>query len=74
MNKRYDITQCALYKCSNKKRLEHLLLLEPKELNRITDYIKYYSVDIPKKDGTNRNITAPNAVSYTHLDVYKRQA
>ena len=60
MNKRYDITQCALYKCSNKKRLEHLLLLEPKELNRITDYIKYYSFDIPKKDGTNRNITAPN--------------
>ena len=27
--RKYDITQCALYKCRTKKRLEHLLCLEP---------------------------------------------
>ena len=27
--KKYDITQCALYKCRRKKRLELLLCLEP---------------------------------------------
>lgn len=58
MIKKYDITQCALYKCSNKKRLEHLLLLEPRELKQIADYIKYYNFNIPKKDGSNRAITA----------------
>lgn len=60
MSKKYNITQCALYKCSNKKRLEYLLLVEPNELKSIAEYITYHSFDIPKKDGTNRKITAPD--------------
>lgn len=60
MIKKYDITQCALYKCSNKKRLERLLLLESGELSHITSDIKYHSFNIPKKDGSKREITAPD--------------
>lgn len=57
--KKYDITQCALYKCRNKKRLEKLLLLEENQLKQIPKYIKYYNFPIHKKDGDKREITAP---------------
>ena len=60
MIKKYDITQCALYKCSNKKRLERFLLLEPGCLKCVAEDIKYHSFSIPKKDGSEREITAPD--------------
>ena len=56
---RYEINQCALYKCSNKKRLEHLLLLKENELKQIKEYVRYYNFSTPKKDGSPRKITAP---------------
>lgn len=57
--KKYDITQCALYKCRSKKRLEKLLLLEEGQLKRIPSEIKYYNFYMEKKDGDKREITAP---------------
>ena len=59
--KKYDITQCALYKCRTKKRLAFLLLLDLKELDHISGIIRYHSFEIDKKDSEEkRKITAPN--------------
>ena len=59
--KKYDITQCAFYKCRTKKRLAFLLHLELKELEHIDGTIGYHSFEIDKKDSKEkRKITAPN--------------
>ena len=66
--KKYDITQCALYKCQSKKRLEHLLLLEKGKLKELLIKVpdSYHMFEINKK-GTKkdpvpekRQITAPD--------------
>jgi len=59
MRKKYDITQCALYKCRNKKRLARLLRMNSAEFQQIEDIVKYYSFSKDKKDGEKRKITAP---------------
>ena len=61
---KYLINQCAFYKCSNKKRLWHLLEVEDAKFIRDLESIrKYHSFNIDKK-GTDekREITAPDAV------------
>jgi hypothetical protein len=59
--KKYDITQCALYKCRNKHRLEKLLCLEEGGLKQIGTITRYHSFEIPKKNSTEkRMITAPD--------------
>ena len=64
--KKYDITQCALYKCRTKKRLEQLLKLKNGELKQIADIISYHSFEIEKKTTKKnasvemRQITAPD--------------
>lgn len=57
---KYDITQCALYKCESKNRLAKLLLVSLSNLNKIiTSEDNYYSFEQLKKDGTTRMIIAP---------------
>lgn len=59
--RKYDITQCALYKCRTKKRLEYLLRLEPGGLKMIDDIIGYHKFEIDKKHSQEkREITAPD--------------
>lgn len=59
--KKYDMTQCALYKCGSKKRLEHLLCLEEGNLKLLQNIISYHSFQIDKKNSKEkRNITAPD--------------
>lgn len=59
--RKYDITQCALYKCRTKKRLEHLLCLEPGGLKIIDSIIEYHKFEIDKKHSNEkREITAPD--------------
>ena len=59
--KKYDITQCALYKCRTKKRLERLLCLEPGGLKMIDNIIGYHKFEIDKKHSNEkREITAPD--------------
>lgn len=59
--KKYDVTQCALYKCRTKKRLEHLLCLEPGSLKMIDSIIGYHKFEIDKKHSDEkREITAPD--------------
>ena len=59
--KKYDITQCALYKCRRKKRLELLLCLEPGGLKMIDNIIGYHKFEIDKKHtDEKREITAPD--------------
>lgn len=59
--KKYNITQCALYKCRSKRRLEHLLCLEPGGLKAIGTIIEYHSFKIDKKHSQEkREITAPD--------------
>lgn len=58
--KRYPLHQCALYKCSSKKRLEYYLKLESGEIYSLENLIQYHEFSIPKKDSAKRrNITAP---------------
>lgn len=58
--RKYDITQCALYKCRNKRRLERLLHLKNGELKHIGAIIKYHSFEMDKKHSNEkRQITAP---------------
>lgn len=59
MIKKYDITQCSLYKCESKKRLMKLLLLKEQEFKDYKNKIRYYSFKQTKKDGDKRGITAP---------------
>lgn len=59
--KKYDITQCALYKCNSKRRLEQLLCLEVGELKLVKRILKYHSFEIDKKHSNEkRKITAPD--------------
>ena len=59
--RKYDITQCALYKCRTKKRLENLLCLEPGGLKIINSIIGYHKFEIGKKHSDEkREITAPD--------------
>ena len=59
--KKYDITQCAFYKCRTKKRLAFLLCLSLKELEHISGIIEYHSFEIDKKNSEEkRKITAPS--------------
>ena len=59
--RKYDITQCALYKCRTKKRLEHLLCLEPGGLKIVDSIIGYHKFEIDKKHSDEkREITAPD--------------
>ena len=50
--RKYDITQCALYKCRNKNRLEKLLCLESGGLKQINTIIRYHSFEIDKKQSS----------------------
>lgn len=57
--KKYDITQCALYKCRTRKRLEYLLRLDPGGLKMIDGIIGYHKFEIDKKHSDEkREITA----------------
>lgn len=59
--KKYDITQCALYKCKSSRNLKRILKLTDSEYKDITSVVKYHKFDIDKKDGIEkRNITAPD--------------
>ena len=59
--KKYDITQCALYKCRTRKRLEYLLRLDPGGLKIIDGIIGYHKFEIDKKHSDEkREITAPD--------------
>lgn len=59
--KKYDITQCALYKCRNRRRLERLLYLETGGFKIIDTIIGYHSFEINKKHSQEkRQITAPD--------------
>ena len=58
-NKRYDITQCALYKCKSKRRLAMLLNYDLKIISKFLGH--YHSFKQQKKDSNEfRDITAPN--------------
>lgn len=58
--KRYDITQCSLYKCKSKKRAMKLLRINENEFLEINKIVKYYSFQIDKKDEVEKRcITAP---------------
>lgn len=59
--KKYDITQCALYRCKGVNQIKTLLQLEDAEYNEIKKIIGYHKFEIDKKDGVEkREITAPN--------------
>lgn len=61
--KKYDVTQCALYKCQSKKRLESLLNIEAGDLKKLNSAISYHSFEIDKKGSTEkRGITAPDRI------------
>ena len=58
--KKYPLNQCALYKCSTKKKLEYFLKLEKGTIKRIEKMIQYREFSIPKKGSSEmRDITAP---------------
>ena len=61
LNKKYDITQCALYKCRSKKRLANLLNLSYETLASIDSVVSYHKFRMYKSGTTEkREITAPN--------------
>jgi len=58
--KRYPINQCALYRCTTRKRLARLLHIDYDELKTISKDVQYFKFQIKKKDNlTQRTITAP---------------
>lgn len=57
--KRYDLNQCALYKCRGKGRLAYLLHMNKEEFDNLEKLIEYYSFTTDKNDGDKRLITAP---------------
>src|SRR5665648_320194 len=58
---RYDINQCALYKCRSKKRIVNLLNITDNEYDNICCISNYHSFMISKKDvNEKRTITAPD--------------
>ena len=59
--KRYDITQCALYKCRGSNTLKKVLKITNDEYKDIVKLVKYHEFQIDKKDGIEkRSITAPD--------------
>ena len=59
--KRYDITQCALYKCNSSNRLKKQLKITDGEYKDVVKLVKYHEFQIDKKDGIEkRSITAPD--------------
>lgn len=61
IRKKYDISQCALYKCQSKKRLEALLQLEGIRAHQVCSLVGYHSFEIAKKHSDDmRTITAPD--------------
>ena len=59
--KRYDITQCALYKCISPYNLKRVLKITDEEYKDIVKIVRYHTFQIDKKDGVEkRNITAPD--------------
>lgn len=60
-DKKYDITQCALYKCNSPKILKKRLRIKDEEYKNIKSIVKYHGFQIDKKDGVEkRDITAPD--------------
>lgn len=60
--KKYNITQCALYKCRTKRRLESILCLKSGDLKMIDTIIGYHSFEINKKHSQEKRlITAPDS-------------
>ena len=60
-NRKYDITQCAMYKCNSPQKLQHILRIKDEEYSDIMSIVKYYGFQINKKDSVEkRNITAPD--------------
>jgi len=57
--KKYDISQCAFYKCGSKSKLEKLLLIDKSTLNNVHEMLNYNFFSI-EKDGKTRNITSPD--------------
>ena len=58
--KKYDITQCAFYKCSSKKMLAKLLEIDIKELKNLQNIIYYHRFSIKKKNtNEERDISEP---------------
>jgi len=64
--RKYNINQCALYKCRSKRRLEQLLCIESGGLKKVENIISYHAFDMDKKCtkkgqiAEKRKITAPD--------------
>ena len=59
-SKKYDLHQCALYKCKSKKRLAEILLVDLNCIKNSKDFIKYHSFCSTSKDNNKeRLINAP---------------
>lgn len=59
--RKYDITQCALYKKRSSKQLIKVLCITEEEYEDILSIVHYHSFQIDKKDSAEkRNITAPD--------------
>lgn len=52
--KKYNISQCALYKCRSSKRIKKLLRLEDTEYYKIAEIVGYHEFKIDKKDGIEK--------------------
>ena len=48
--KKYDITQCALYKCNSPRNLKRVLKITDEEYKDIVKIVKYHAFQIDKKD------------------------
>lgn len=75
MNKKklYSLNQCALYKCSSKKKLVGLLQTDLNILRNISNITKYKSFQLDKKGSSEkRTITAPqNEIKKLQSKVYR---
>ena len=56
----YPLKQSPLYHLRRKKKLEELLGISCKELYNLDISQCYYNFSIPKKDGSSREVSAPN--------------
>ena len=54
------VNQCRLYKCSSRKRLAEILMIQKSELDHRKKWISYHLFDQPKEDGGTRTIYNPN--------------
>ena len=57
--KKYDVTQCVLYKCRNKRKLADILQINNCDLNKLSKSVRYYTFYKNKQDGSSREINAP---------------